>query len=453
MGTIGTYLKNIILVGVLVLLFTPYFEKKYSFIKEIPLAGAYVAEDSIPFSWPAWFSGKYQQSDEKLFNSRLGFHNTLTRFHNQVDFSLFNLPNVKSVIAGKSGYLYEDYYIMDWLGADRMSPYTLNKKLEAVRNLQTELKKRNVDFVLAFSPSKARLYPEYIPDRFTRGHRQPSNYELYTNLLNTKYKDIHFLDLTNYLMQVKKTTKIPVYSKVGTHWTLYSSQVLVVDTLIRYLEVLRNIRMPHFVIDSSWWTAKVKPPDDDILGTMNLLFPRTTDTLPYAKLKLSTTRGTVKPRLLAVTDSYYWNIFNHPLGNSIFERNDFWYYNSIRYPEYEYKNIRNSDIDALRKNMLSHDVVLLCVTEANLSTLFTFAETALTWLDPNNPEYLKSQIKRKERIDFYKNQIKGNPNWIEMVKKKAKEKNATLEEAIQLDAEYMYDMELREAEQLKQNPK
>jgi hypothetical protein len=209
------------------------------------------------------------------------------------------------------------------------------------------------------------------------------------------------------------------------------------------MEALRNIRVPHFTISGVTRTDSLRWPDNDLLATMNILIPFLGDSLPYATLALQPSTSAVKPKLLSISDSYYWNIYGHPLVNDLFSRNDYWYYNSVRYPASHYPNISSSDTAFLKKDLLDHDFVMLMVSETNLPTLFNFPETALSWLVPNDPAIYALYSKRHQKIEYYKNLIRNDPKWLDIISRKAKEKNATLEETIELDAEYMVEEESR----------
>jgi hypothetical protein len=442
MKATGNILKSFLLLCILLVLLFPEIGKETSLFTESPLNGAFVPAGLPQLSQRSWFSGEFQAAYERYQAENSFFHNTLVRARNQVDFSLFNIPDNASIIAGKDGYLYyEEYAVAAFLGKGKLDIAGVTKKLELVMQLQKELKKRNVDFIFAIIPSKIRIYPEFFPSRFDPQKARATNYTRYRDIIRKDFPGLHLIDFTGYLLQCKEKKQIPVFPKGGSHWSNYAVETVVMDSLIRYMESLRHIRMNHYSISCVTRSDSLRWPDYDILAIMNILTTKSWETLPYATLALTKNDSAVKPKLLSVSDSYYWNIYGHPLINELFSRNDYWYYNSVRHPSGFYRDKSSNDTAFMRKDLLGHDVVLLMVSESNLSTLFNFPETALSWLVPGDPAIAALHAKRQQRIEYYRNLIRNDPAWMELIRKKAAEKNATVEETTELDAEFMVTQE------------
>lgn len=86
----------------------------------------------------------------------------------------------------------------------------------------------------------------------------------------------------------------------------------------------------------------------------------------------------------------------------------------------------------IKEKIEKHDVFILLFTDANLRNFdngFTdFVYNSIYGLNKNS---------KQGRIDFYINQIKNTPDWFEIIKNQAKNKNKTIDEALKENAEYM----------------
>ena len=80
--------------------------------------------------------------------------------------------------------------------------------------------------------------------------------------------------------------------------------------------------------------------------------------------------------------------------------------------------------------------MLLC-TEANMDDLgFGFIEQSTSSLK-------KGQAHYKQRMKAIKIQIREDENWFNQIKEKARRRNISIEEMIDIDANYIYKEELR----------
>ena len=429
-------MKYFLLFVFLVLLLLPGIQKKFTHVKEVPLKGAFTLSQSDSFTKKNWYSGRFQQSYTAAFNDAMGFRTTLIRLYNQVNFSFFNQSSVKTIIVGKSGYLYEDIYINAYTGKDKLKFSELKKKIHYVDQLQNYLENQGIHFILVFAPSKARIFPEYIPSRYLSQKKGLTNYDEYLQIIREEYPDLHFIDVNAYFCQLKKTVAFPLYSKGGTHWTNYALHRYFLDSLIQYMGSQQKQRFPALMERNLHWSNDLQSPDDDILQTLNLFFSKDLEKLPYADFSLVKHPGDKKPSLLVISDSYYSMIYGSAAFNSLFNKVNFWFYNKTRYPEEFYQG--NTDPVFLRDDLLQHDFVILMATETNIYDLFLFPEKALSWLGFGNADIKTNVAKREERIQYFIKAMYNNPEWLNSIKNKAILTNRTLE---QIDAEYMEQKE------------
>lgn len=437
-------MRKIILTALLylslsVLLFTG-LQGIFGFISEKELLGVVTVTEKCSPTADSIFSGKFQQCATAYVSNHAGFRPTLIRIDNQLTFSIFRISPEKNIVLGKDDYLFEMNYINSYLGRDYIGRSRMVEKIRRLEKFQQTLREHNVDFILVFTPSKSRVMPEFMPRKF-QSTGQPTNYEVYLDVLSKEGKKINFLDLNRYYLLMRDTALFPLYPKGGTHWTNFSARHWALDTLLRYMEKVRGVKIPRLIPEEVTWTTELQDPDEDIAGLFNLFFRFPSGKMPYQAVRADSS-GAVKPRVLAIADSYFWELYGWGQLPHVFRSIDFWVWNNVRYPKEKYKDHPESDYLWYKQDILDHDFVLLMATEPNLPTLLEFDEKTYLMFDPQNPVLLALQKKRLERIGFYKTLIRNDKKWSDLVREKAQIRKITFEEMIQRDAEYMVDREI-----------
>lgn len=434
------YLLHGILCLLVILLLLTGTQGIFGFIKEKDLLGVVDVPDTCSFTTDSLFNGTFQQSASVHLNKHLGFHNTLTRINNQITFSVFGISPANNVIIGRDNYLFEPGYINAWLGKDFTSREKISGKVKRLVKFQQLLNEKGVHFILAFCPSKARFMPENLPEKFrTKGKN--TNYDTYVDVIKKEGQGLHFIDFNDYFLKLKDTASFTLYPKGGTHWTNFSSRYYVLDSLLRYMESLSGENYPDIIANRIYWSDSLLIPDDDISTLFNLIFPFPSGKIPYADFGIKSD-GTTKPDVLAIGDSYYWQIYGFDKINELFNESDFWVWNEVLYPKSKYANIKSDNYMFLKQDILEHKFIILMATEINLPNLLNFDEKTFALFDPDNPIVKELQKKRAERINFFKVMIRNNPKWSALVREKAKVRKLSYEQMVQNDAEYMVDYEI-----------
>jgi len=163
---------------------------------------------------------------------------------------------------------------------------------------------------------------------------------------------------------MKDTSRYPLYSKTGIHWSLYGVAIAV-DSLVKYMEKVAGIDMVDFGWNGVEVSSTPRDTDDDIAEGMNLLFPIKTGKLAYPNLQFNDSPEKVRPKVLVIGDSYYWNIMGSGIGSRLFGDNSFWFYNQEAHnPAWPSPRQVNS-LNVLEE-LDRQDFVILLSTEANL---------------------------------------------------------------------------------------
>lgn len=421
----------LLLSGILLALFLPLLQSAFKLKKNIkPLKGAFqeVTEEEITSA--SWFNGNFQKAEEDYLNRNFGFRNYYVRLNNQMDYSLFNKANVEKVVVGKGGFLYEDNYITSYYGENFVGKEILETKFKKLKDLQDLLFTQNITLLPVFAPGKATFYPEFIPEEWQQ-QKKLNNYEYTVELC--KKLEIDYIDFNAWFLKIKNITPYDLYPKTGIHWSNYGA-LISFDTLTRHLEYLSKFNLKNLSISNITFSNDLMAPDDDIGVAMNLFKNVQPLPMPYAKYEWTDDSTFTKPNALFIGDSYFWNLYYEGLINNVFHEAKFWYYNQTVYPETETQREVNklNLIDEIKKQK----IIAIMVTDCNVHDFgWNFIEQAYEALKSE----MRNVIRKKVYLQNIKEEIFKTPEWLNDVKRKAAEKNISIEEMAKLDAMYVYE--------------
>lgn len=420
--------KNIkyhLFVGILIILFVPMLFMQLSFIKIMPLKGAIAKIEKPDLSVVNWFSEAYQTQIEKYLNQNFGFRNFLVRLNNQLKYSFFNKAQANGVIIGKKNYLYEESYINTYYARDFIGKDKIEEQMQKLHVIQDSLESYGVDFLLVFAPGKASFYPEYIPDKYDNS-KSTTNHQYF--VAQAKSMGINHIDFSSWFISLKDTSTYCLYPKTGIHWSYYGMN-LATDSLVTYIENLRNIDMPDLI----WKTIELKSDlfgvDKDIEEGMNLLFPISNFAMPYPEINIVQDKK-IKPKTIVIADSFYWQLHNAGYSKSLFDA-EFWFYFNQIYPPRNENKLSVKDLDLLDE-FYQREVIILMCTEPFLKRNFW------GFIDECYAQVTHDDSREKE-IQSIISRILSNDEWAKSVREKADEKQIEFEEMLRLDAEYIYN--------------
>lgn len=333
----------------------------------------------IDFCWDIWFEGSFQKEMEKSAAAGTGARNFLVRTANQLNYNLLRTTDNDNVVIGKEDYLYEKGYITAYSGRNFCGEYFISHAIDDFKRLQQILKEKfGTDLVLIFEPGKAGTFPEFIPENERRHGDVTDNYSVFIKECNKQ--NLAFLDLQNYFLKMKDTSRYPLFSPYGVHWTTYG-MYLATDTLLSYLGKATGLNIADIQINDIRLTDTTKDVDFDLENTLNLLYdlPRKSFAFPAVTWD---TAGRDRPKVLTIADSYFWMMHNHGLPHMAFANEVYWYYYKTIFPYIWLDNPRwIKDIDR-RAVTEKQDVILFMITEMNLYRAFWgFTDELLGWYD------------------------------------------------------------------------
>jgi predicted DNA binding CopG/RHH family protein len=233
---------------------------------------------------------------------------------------------------------------------------------------------------------------------------------------------------------MKPTSPYPLYPKTGIHWSNYG-EALALDSLIRYMEKVKNRKMVDFGWEEVEMSDDLRVPDKDIADGMNLLFNIGYYPMPYPKFHFNEDPTTYKPVVITVTDSYYWNLHGRGITQRIYSKDKFWYYFQTAHGPYPAGQQVN-DLDILAE-VESADFIVLMATDANLYKFdFGFAEKIFGLIQDQQKQ---AASKREARIKEVELVIRGNAEWMKAIREKAAKQGIPFDEMIRLDAIWMIE--------------
>ncbi|MFN7990363.1 MAG: hypothetical protein U0529_23040 [Thermoanaerobaculia bacterium] len=333
-------------------------------LPERPLVGR-VAEAAVlpPLTLRGWLDGSFQRGAEIRANQAFALRTWLVRLNDELAFRLWGRAKANGVLVGPGPWLSDRAHVEAWSGADFVGEEAIRAKLGALARLDAALAARGGAALLVVLPSKATARPDLVP-RGTRPPSGPRNRETYARL--AAEAGAPFLDLTPRLLLFQQGTGRGVFSPYGIHWT-EPAVVLGMQEVLARLGERTGRRPARIEVLGVEETDRIAPVDRDIADGMNLLFPLPKVRLAYPRVRVDGD-GAWRPRVLAVADSNFWNVFDLPLAREAFSSLRFWFYGNdlhehgaeVRYPKGDAEVARLVD---------EADVVLLLASETNLPRL------------------------------------------------------------------------------------
>ena len=462
------------------LLWMPLIQMKTQLFPVKRLEKEPVPPEFPTFTLKSWFNSEFQEKFNPTFEQHIGFRNGLIRFRNQLEYSLFRKANAAGVVVGRNNYLYETDYIRSYTGRDYLGDYFWKQKFARLEQVADTLANLGVRLAVVLEPGKASVYPEYIPPRFLRFRGENTNYAAI--LREAEHRSVPLLDLNRFFVEAKPASPYPLFPKGGTHWST-GGMVTAADTLLKFIDNRFDFEMPEIEVIQVEMSDSLRDTDDDVVRIMNLMFAPKHPKMGYPEFRLVGGDTTHLPRVLAISDSYYFNFLNAKIPAQAFDNEAFWYYNQTIYPENWSQPTDTSHID-IRREVESMDVVLIMVTERFYhrfdwdfvdilhSYYYPDAEKEhryermrrilhfYSWFDDliKQADYTGKRIepllkghadylmweddqagKIPHDVDYYRFNITKDSVWMKQIREKAQINGISVEEQVRLDARYILE--------------
>jgi hypothetical protein len=289
------------------------------------LSGATNPAPTPQFDLQSFFSGATQSAMEPWLTERMGRPREIyLRLKNGFDFVLGRSDSGISI--GRSRFLNGKSYVDEWcLRRDRqVTEVAVAPIIAAVVAIRKAMEARDKPFVFLISPSKAAVFPEYLPFWCAPADR-PRPYDVL--LSGLKSANVPVVDGHDIALQIKATEKWPPFGRDGAHWNdvgqFYTVQALVSELERQLGKRIGDIRLSDVQVDD-----KPRGAEADAGLIANLPF----DLRPvsvHASFAVLNRQAT--PAGLFVGTSFSWGPLQIMMGQKLFSQSKFYYYFSSSY--------------------------------------------------------------------------------------------------------------------------
>jgi hypothetical protein len=340
------------------------------------LDGVVADVTNVPFAWKAYFGGEFQQPFESSFDSEIGLRPQAVRVDNELNYRVFGQlgydPHT-SIVLGKDDYIFDRVYVDSFNRHDEVPATEIEARVQRMLLLQQHMLARGSAFLFLITPSKAELYPEYLPEDLVDKARQqvPRNYDKLKPLLD-RY-GIQYFDAHAFLAGSKSAVPFTWFQNTGIHWNDPAVCEVTANVLERLQEQLHR---PLSQLGCKPYRVQQRPriEDIDVLRVCNLLWPeRLERPAYYAKPRVSG-RG-ANPSVLIIGGSFNRPLIRYLDRAHVRDTYLFYYYAKLEHRGRS-QPLPRATLD-FEHNVFNKDVVIL---EANLQVMsdigFGFLEDA-----------------------------------------------------------------------------
>ena len=333
---------------------------------DYPLAGVETTAARPAVGARAWWDGTMQPDFDAWLGQRVGLRGLLVRTANQIRFTLFReLPKRSGtqVLLGRAGMLYEKVYVDAYSRGGHRPGWELRNISSSTKRLQDRLAQDGIALLLVIAPSKAEIYPEFLPPEADVAGRpgRRSNYDHFIEFL--RRDGVNVVDAHELFLRWKAEPGAPLlFAKGGTHWNEYGAARIVAELTGRLRE-LTGKDLPTVAIVGAVTNRTIVGEDNDLGELANLWSGRPLagpQVHPVAEVR----PGSHLPDLLFIGDSFVFTLTNFMDRHGLYrKRNTYYYYNR----EYFWPVAPNAPLDKRSLDLLAElegrDAVVIEVGE------------------------------------------------------------------------------------------
>ena len=330
-----------------------------------------IEEASAPFSVASFVRGEDQTNFSRRLGATLPIYAPAVRIRNQVEYSIFGLPNAPSVVFGRDKRLYERAYIDEYCGrTGETKAEALADWAEKIRDIQAYATSHGKAFVYLITPSKVAVYPEYLPDN----HLCPSVLRGTTNKLPSyrralDERRIAYLDGAGLMAAERGRQDIDLFPRGGTHWNALGAS-LATAQLVSLLNG-KNSNLALGGISTAWTQSRdPRGTDRDLVNMLNLYWFDTNYPVPKIALDASKIDQACRPAKIMEVGGSFLEQVNAAMRESRCPPDiSYWFYWNFAHVSYANGKRQSApprDEDRLT-DLASSDVIVLEENEFNIA--------------------------------------------------------------------------------------
>ena len=312
----------------------PLAQMATGWLPDVPLAGVETPTAGPAVGARAWWNGTMQTDFDAWLAQRVGLRGALVRTANQIRYVLFReLPKRSGtqVLLGREGMLYEKVYVDAYNANGQRPARELANVSASTKRLQNRLARDGIAFLLVIAPSKAEIYPEFLPPEADVAGR-PARRSDYQNFIEHLRRDgVQVLDAHRLFAERKRAPgSPPLFARRGTHWNHYGA-VLVAARLLEELARLTGAEEPPAVaVVGAVTNRQIASPDND-LGELANLWQRRSLAGRQVHPQVEIRPGPDKPAVTFITDSFGAQLITWLQRQRLLARHDSYWYNQRHY--------------------------------------------------------------------------------------------------------------------------
>ena len=282
----------------------------------------------------------------------------------------------QTIIIGKEKWLYELAYIQDYCRLlPPLPPEETVALVKNIKQLQQQLKIRDITFLVLITPSKASVYPQYIPEVFIKNIKyNKRDYENLVPLL--REYGINYVDGHEITLNAKTKSEIPLFCRGGTHWN-YLGAFYTVEKLIEEIEKIKGINLPHITFTEISLDMKPGASDRDLSSLLHLLFPPFHYITPHPMFKVVSDSHDYKGDMVFVGASFSGLVFDILNSNGILRSADYYFYykNSLITfpPDKKRESSFNVEHIDWKQDFFKKDFIVLEINEIAFKSGYVYA--------------------------------------------------------------------------------
>ena len=252
-------------------------------------------------------SGTFGEAFERFFAQRFGLRGYGIRLAHQLEWEIFGkLPKTAgtAIDEGIGHWLYEHEYVKHHVHRYEMRRDEAKEFAARMAALRDHLAKRGVPLVVCISPSKAAVYPEYLPAVAVPSAKDERNTPARDQLvMRLRHAGVAVVDSRALFLEWKKEG-VPLFARNGTHWNAYGAQ-RVFDAIIAAARK-QNPSLPPVPNVIGHVNAAPLMTDHDLSALYNMVrYPYIEKAVPYPVIPARHGR---RLRILGVGDSFSFQL-------------------------------------------------------------------------------------------------------------------------------------------------
>ena len=324
------------------------------------LKGAFEKHEEPFFSDSTWFSTEFQNEFENYNNQNFGYRSEFVRLANQIKYVAFGEMANPKIREFGNGNLIGAEYIDGYLGVKKTEYHEVKKRCIQLKRMSAYLSEQGKACVVVIAPDKTSYFRDVYKLPLD-SEVDSNNYKIWTHFLDV-YK-VPYIDFRKVFLEAKDTTKYPLFTKPGIHWSTYGGQ-FAMDSIAGYINSTLQVNGPRMQVSSVRLSNTYTSVEYDIESSLNLMFDLPKEPIGH---QIKTFSKGKKLKLLMVSDSFFYQSYNSGFAAELFDNPLFYYYNikALKFGDPEYP--REPRAKQLSDVIENTDVVCLMSVDMNLT--------------------------------------------------------------------------------------